>query len=137
MNQWPANQLWNEKLLRKNHGDIEFACGMVNMSLNRYFDMMKQQSDERPLYLFDKEFGEKRPELLADYQVPTYFNNDLFHLLPNPNDRPRFRWWLIGPKLSGSTFHKDPNLTSAWNGIISGKKKWIMYPPHDHTWLLY
>ncbi|CAJ0831953.1 8519_t:CDS:2 [Entrophospora sp. SA101] len=30
---------------------------------------------------------------------------------------------------SGSTFHKDPNSTSAWNAVIKGSKKWIMYPP--------
>ncbi len=29
----------------------------------------------------------------------------------------------------GSSFHKDPNATSAWNGLISGRKKWIMFPP--------
>lgn len=29
----------------------------------------------------------------------------------------------------GATFHKDPNWTSAWNGLISGKKKWLFYPP--------
>eukprot|EP00041_Stephanoeca_diplocostata_P010087 m.160208 g.160208 ORF g.160208 m.160208 type:complete len:285 (+) comp18015_c0_seq2:1320-2174(+) len=31
---------------------------------------------------------------------------------------------------SGSTFHVDPNGTSAWNAVISGAKKWILLPPH-------
>ena len=35
----------------------------------------------------------------------------------------------MGPSRSGSTFHKDPNSTSAWNAVIRGSKKWIMYPP--------
>lgn len=35
----------------------------------------------------------------------------------------------MGPSISGATFHKDPNSTSAWNGLIYGAKKWIMYPP--------
>jgi len=35
----------------------------------------------------------------------------------------------VGPPISGATFHKDPNSTSAWNGLIYGAKKWIMYPP--------
>jgi len=43
--------------------------------------------------------------------------------------RPAYRWILVGPTRSGSTFHKDPNHTSAWNGLLSGIKKWIMYPP--------
>lgn len=39
------------------------------------------------------------------------------------------RWLLVGPMRAGATFHKDPNWTSAWNALISGKKKWIFYPP--------
>jgi len=35
-----------------------------------------------------------------------------------------------GPERSGSSFHKDPNSTSAWNAVISGTKKWIMFPPN-------
>jgi hypothetical protein len=40
------------------------------------------------------------------------------------------RWLIMGPRRSGSTFHVDPNSTSAWNAVVSGAKKWIMYPPH-------
>jgi hypothetical protein len=35
----------------------------------------------------------------------------------------------VGPARSGSSFHIDPNATSAWNGVVCGAKKWIMYPP--------
>ena len=45
-------------------------------------------------------------------------------------DRPSYRWLLAGPARSGATFHKDPNYTSAWNAVITGVKKWILYPPH-------
>ncbi len=30
---------------------------------------------------------------------------------------------------TGSIFHIDPNQTNAWNVCISGRKKWIFYPP--------
>jgi len=39
-------------------------------------------------------------------------------------------WMIAGPRKSGSTFHKDPNASSAWNALIYGLKAWIMYPPH-------
>lgn len=36
--------------------------------------------------------------------------------------RPDHRWIIWGPRGSGSTFHKDPNATSAWNAVIKGAK---------------
>ncbi|QRW26964.1 F-box and JmjC domain protein [Rhizoctonia solani] len=43
--------------------------------------------------------------------------------------RPDYRWLIVGPAKSGSTFHKDPNATSAWNAVITGSKGWVMFPP--------
>jgi len=39
------------------------------------------------------------------------------------------RWLIVGPARSGSSFHVDPNCTSAWNAVVRGSKKWIMFPP--------
>jgi hypothetical protein len=44
--------------------------------------------------------------------------------------RPAYRWLIAGPARSGSTWHKDPNATSAWNGVVRGAKKWLLFPPH-------
>lgn len=62
-------------------------------------------------------------------QVPKYFDEDLFSVLGD-DGRPDHRWLIMGPPRSGSTFHKDPNATSAWNAVVTGSKKWILYPPH-------
>eukprot|EP01026_Neomeris_dumetosa_P057999 TRINITY_DN5371_c0_g1_i12.p2 TRINITY_DN5371_c0_g1~~TRINITY_DN5371_c0_g1_i12.p2 ORF type:complete len:278 (-),score=45.48 TRINITY_DN5371_c0_g1_i12:210-1043(-) len=80
-----------------------------------------------PLYMFDKDFAKKAPRLVEDYDVPHVFPDDLFEVL-GP-DRPDNRWLIIGSARSGSSFHKDPNQTSAWNACIRGKKKWILFPP--------
>lgn len=61
-------------------------------------------------------------------QVPEVFSEDLFAVL-GPG-RPDHRWLIVGPARSGSTFHQDPNATCAWNAVVRGSKKWVMYPPH-------
>ena len=100
--------------------------------------------------MFDKFFADTAPELADDYTVPDYFDDDLFDLLipkhgseyarstdagrrqdakTSGSPRPANRWLIIGPKRSGSTFHIDPNGTSAWNALVRGGKKWVMYVP--------
>lgn len=56
--------------------------------------------------------------------------DDLFSVLGD-EQRPDYRWLIAGPARSGSSFHVDPNCTSAWNATVSGKKKWIMFPPGE------
>ena len=60
-------------------------------------------------------------------QVPACFAEDLLAALGQ--QRPDHRWLIWGPARSGSTFHKDPNATSAWNAVVRGRKRWILYPP--------
>eukprot|EP00729_Bicosta_minor_P011018 gene11017-1149_t len=93
-----------------------------------YWEYAKQTTEENPLYLFDKKFGESVPQLVNDYAKPGCMEDDLFSLL-GVEDRPDYRWLIIGAPRSGSTFHIDPNGTSAWNACLTGAKKWIMFPP--------
>eukprot|EP00775_Hariotina_reticulata_P003876 gene3876-4131_t len=60
-----------------------------------------------PLYLFDKAFVSAAPHLADDFTVPAVFCEDLFELL-GEDTRPDY---------------------SAWNAVVSGAKKWILFPP--------
>ena len=35
------------------------------------------------------------------------------------------------PPLKGSNMHVDPMFTSAWNTLLCGRKKWVLFPPSD------
>lgn len=93
---------------------------------------MRNNTDESPLYLFDRSFVEKmnitnsKSQLSPSYWIPECFGDDLFAVLGDK--RPDNKWLIVGPARSGSTYHKDPNATSAWNAVLRGSKYWIMFP---------
>ncbi|KAL8729832.1 MAG: hypothetical protein Q9166_004473 [cf. Caloplaca sp. 2 TL-2023] len=128
---WPVYQQWSTSSLLENYGDVAFRAETVDWPLKVYVDYMSDSCDESPLYLFDHSFVEKMDLNVGKhggghYWPPDCFGEDLFDVLEN--QRPDRRWLVVGPERSGSTFHKDPNATSAWNAVISGSKYWIMFP---------
>ncbi|KAK3282466.1 hypothetical protein CYMTET_9801 [Cymbomonas tetramitiformis] len=124
---WDASKLTREYLLQA-YGDRPTIVGGYKMKLHDYYRYADQAgNDDQPLYLFDKHFSSSASKLACDYTVPEYFSEDLFAALGAA--RPDFRWLIVGPQRSGSTFHKDPNCTSAWNAVIKGAKKWVLFPP--------
>jgi len=79
--------------------------------------------------LIDSEFGKRAPGLLEDIEVPEYFKEDLFSVL-DKKKRPPYRWLVIAPRRSGLEFHLDQNRTSTWSALVSGRKRWILFPPN-------
>ncbi|CAO3573910.1 unnamed protein product [Mortierella alpina] len=125
---WPAMTKWSTDYFLKTWPDAVLRAESVDVTIQNYFKYAQGTKDESPLYLFDKNFGERCQGILEDMEVPKYFREDFFGMMDD--QRPDYRWIIIGPARSGSTFHKDPNATSAWNAVITGSKKWIMFPPH-------
>lgn len=126
---WRVFPEWDRQNLLDRYGDVKFRAEAVDWTLHDYVSYMDNNQDESPLYLFDRAFAEKMKLQIGDdgaYQPPACFAEDLFTLLGE--HRPDHRWLIIGPERSGSTFHKDPNATSAWNAVIRGSKYWIMFP---------
>ncbi|XP_047341071.1 F-box protein At1g78280 [Impatiens glandulifera] len=130
---WPARHMWTVDKLIKNYGDTTLRISQksakkISMKFKDYASYMNNQHDEDPLYIFDDKFGEVAPGLLEDYSVPHLFKEDYFDVLSLEN-RPAFRWLIIGPERSGASWHVDPALTSAWNTLLCGRKRWALYPP--------
>ncbi|KAJ3319403.1 hypothetical protein HDV06_006356 [Boothiomyces sp. JEL0866] len=122
---WPAYKKWDFEYLLTT--DFKYRAEAVDITFTNYHKYMTQCKEEAPLYLFDKKctFDDT---MKNDFTIPEYFNQDLFSVLKEK--RPDFRWLIVGPERSGSTFHIDPNSTNAWNAVIKGSKKWILYPPN-------
>jgi Cupin-like domain len=126
VNKWPAYSKWSFKFFRDVLGKREFQAESLSLSFEEYYRYMTTCNEESPLYLFDKNFAKETG--LKKYFVPPACFQDLFNVLET---RPDFQWLIVGPKRSGSTFHIDPNSTSAWNAVIKGRKKWVLYPPNQ------
>ncbi|KAI9916576.1 hypothetical protein PsorP6_018057 [Peronosclerospora sorghi] len=128
MNTWPALDKWTDEYLINVCSDTTLNAGGFPFSIDTYLRYARTLQDDQPLFIFDKDFAAKVPRLATDYTVPAYFREDFFALLGEAH-RPDYRWLIIGPKNSGSSFHIDPNATNAWNSVIRGRKKWILFPP--------
>lgn len=112
--EWPVLKNWSSKYLVENYGKLEFRAEAVDWPLKTYMEYMDNNQDESPLYLFDRSFVEKMNLVVGEsstgsFWTPECFGEDLFAVLGD--QRPDYRWLIIGPKRSGSTFHKDPNGT--------------------------
>lgn len=136
---WPAYKEWQMPRLLEVYGDTLFKTNgtgpdghCFKMTLKNYYAYMRGNRDEKPLYMFDNKFFQRAPAMLNDYEVPKYFKEDLFECNSfqrnktglnsladmTQEDRPDYRWILIGPERSGSPLHQDPHRTSAWNALI-------------------
>ena len=102
----------------------------VKLKLKHFLRYCARQRDDSPLYVFDSmyEAGARDCAIRHDYTVPPYFADDLFRLV-GEHRRPPYRWFLVGPARSGTGVHCDPLGTSAWNTLLYGRKRWVLFPP--------
>mmetsp|Transcript_8906 Transcript_8906/g.24676 ORF Transcript_8906/g.24676 Transcript_8906/m.24676 type:complete len:488 (+) Transcript_8906:89-1552(+) len=130
---WPLETLRYDAQLRNR----VFKCGedddgrSIKVKLKHFLRYQRSTKDDSPLYIFDSAFEDDRvsKRILQEYSVPVYFRDDLFRFISEQR-RPPYRWFLVGPERSGTTIHIDPLATNAWNTLIQGAKRWVLFPPH-------
>lgn len=121
---WAAQYNWTKAKLLERHGSTKFRTGGgFKVKLHRFFKYLENQHEQQPLYLFDQNYPENAEPMGAEYFVPPYFPEDLFEIT-GEDDRPPYRWILVGSAGSGAPFHTDPRGTSAWNAVLAGKKRY-------------
>lgn len=137
LDSWPDKGLWELDVLLKEYGSKDFVVGSqdglgseqipVTMTLEAYCEYSQRQEDDCPLYIFDEKFLDGGHALAGSYCRPPCFEEDLMAGLGA--DRPPHRWLLIGCERAGTALHVDPFETAAWNTLVFGKKRWVVFPP--------
>ncbi|KZV86220.1 Clavaminate synthase-like protein [Exidia glandulosa HHB12029] len=129
-----APSSWALGALTERFAEVSFRAEAASVPMRvyaRYCASIERDTgtvDESPLYLFDAEFVRRTDGKMGEeFEVPAIFGEDLFRVMGA--QRPDYRWLIAGPSRAGSTWHKDPNSTSAWNAVITGSKGWILFPP--------
>jgi len=133
---WKAMQSCRFQELVRRYGDYEWRFSdnhgetTTLRTYQKYLTSLEGLTDDAPLAVYDSQFGyDERADLLDDYQVPSCFDTDLFELLGNQDEnRPPYRWILIGPARSGTGLHIDPVGTHAWVTLVEGCKRWVLFP---------
>jgi histone arginine demethylase JMJD6 len=143
---WPASERWSSiDSLNTYYGSMLFKItelvsplGMgkpypVRLPLSLYIEYCQNNTVDFPYYLFDRNLSHpERKQLLSDYTVPEYFTDDLYDMSPYlRNFLPEYRYLVIGGNRTGSSLHVDPKCTSAWNTLLLGRKKWVLFPPNQ------
>jgi len=100
---WRGATEWTRERLVARFGAREFrVSAALDMELAAYFEYCDAQEaadsdgarrDERPLYLFDKDWLLKCPEMAGEFEVPKYFREDLMGVLGGAGAGRRWWWW--------------------------------------------
>lgn len=124
---WPN---WDLTGLLNRFPNVKFRQEAVKWPLRKYAEYLQSNADENPLYLFDCN-SDAMKSLKQEYEPPAIFQEDYFKMftIDGTTCRPDNAWLIVGSLRLGSTFHKDPNYTSAWNAALTGRKLWVMLPP--------
>ena len=95
---WKARHNWNIQSLKSKYKNCLFKVGedddgyKVKLKLKYFSKYLKYNTDDSPLYIFDSNYDNNSisKQLLDDYQVPSYFPDDLFSLVGEKR-RPPYR----------------------------------------------
>eukprot|EP00835_Amoeboradix_gromovi_P007127 NODE_1078_length_1403_cov_0.666411.p1 type:complete len:361 gc:universal NODE_1078_length_1403_cov_0.666411:59-1141(+) len=138
--------------------DDESKAVYMRFKYFMHYCATEAKEEDSPLYMFDEHFrttaskinmngGDTTVECIGDssmnlsdctgieslnrieleYNIPEFFSHDFLDLVGN--SRPPNRWICCGPARSGTTLHQDPLGTAAWNMLMHGRKRWVLFPP--------
>lgn len=134
---WTVDMLCDEYASRtvtvaRNDGPEGASRSMTLEAYRRYMRSDEARSDPFPWYLASWRFVDDCPTLRADFEIPPWFADNWLDAVDEAV-RPQLLWMFIGPARAGSWLHLDIAHTSAWNVQLTGRKRWLLFPPADHA----
>lgn len=148
--EWRAKERWGsvEDFVQW-YGDVPFKVTevfavhglgkpkQIRLPLKMYVEYAHINTADFPFYVFERELTGQRAPLLDDFTVPHFFTDDVFDITPAARHFfPKYRYMVIGGQRTGSNMHIDPKCTCAWNALLAGHKRWVLFPPgHDPAYL--
>jgi len=115
--------------LRQLYGETNFRVSDTHgamVGLDVWYQYAATTDDDAPFAIYDAEFSDLGG---FGYEVPRFLSEDAF-ALANVDERPPWRWLLLGGPRSGTGVHVDPLQTHAWVYLVQGLKRWIFLPSH-------
>jgi len=94
------------------------------VGLDVWYRYAATTDDDAPFAIYDAEFADLDG---FAYDVPRFLSDDAF-ARANVDERPPWRWLLLGGPRSGTGVHVDPLYTHAWVYLVQGLKRWIFLP---------
>lgn len=143
--EWRASERWSSReSMLEHYGHVPFKVTeifppyggarplKVELPLSLYVEYVEEVAADFPFYVFERDLEGPRSELLNDFCTPAYFLDDLYDLTEYTRAFfPMYKYVIIGVDRTGSSLHVDPSCTSAWNTLLCGLKRWVLFPPND------
>ncbi|XP_072751632.1 2-oxoglutarate and iron-dependent oxygenase JMJD4 [Anoplolepis gracilipes] len=88
------------------------------------------------LYLKDWHCVKSFPDIPI-YEVPQYFVSDWLneYYIAHPELDDDYMFIYMGPKETWTPLHADVFTSYSWSANIVGKKRWLLFPPHEEDHL--
>jgi len=141
---WRAKERWSSaEAFAEHYGDMPLKVHeLVSVSgmgkgtelwlpARDYIEYAHTVDTDAPFYVFQKKFlPGHHAALFDDYSRPELFSEDLWDLTPELREGfSQNRFFCIGGERTGSALHVDPHFTGAWNALLCGEKRWVLFPP--------
>ncbi|KAH6936980.1 hypothetical protein HPB50_024916 [Hyalomma asiaticum] len=113
LDEWKALERWSLYNLVSKHSDDEFIVGRdqnhntVTVKMKYFAYYLKEYRDPSPFQISDDLTTGGKKRLRDDYEVPSYFKDDIFKYA-RESDLPPTRIFNLGPALAGERIQTNP-----------------------------